>query len=450
MGSSLVAAELFSAGFCNMDCAYCYIHKNKAMKKINDKIVEKIKDGRYIQELKQIYGENLTHLSLWGTEPTINMIDITESMVDDLLKEFPKLENFMFSTNLLDNTEKIITFVSKLNKCTERNLKLDIQFSIDGPEWIVDRNRKPGYAKTIVEGYKEIVREIGKLNLRSNFKIEAHFKPTVSIENIVEISNRNGMVEWFDYFDELFDYFLNTVITNKHNFVMRLAATPTLVVPGEYTKKDGKIYRDFCVELFNLSKKGVSKYQKASLNNYTYRLSRIIRYQSELGTKPNMFTCSAGDSQLGINVDGSFGMCHRTFYTVEDKYLELCKDFADFDYAVESYIGNKYTAKIVDQEQSDRLYYIQRNYHDFLDLKLGYSDAIIRELVKAHQIDEDFEDPGLRLLLALFINTAMSCPGDNLSSVGVSYFPSSSLFRIWGNGAFQVLLNDYVFWNIKY
>lgn len=442
MKDRLVAVELFSAGYCNMDCAYCYIPKNNKMRAINNRIIEKMKDDTFLQELKNIYGDTLTHVSLWGTEPTINMSLFVDSMLDKLMHTFPYIENFMFSTNLLSNVDSIIKFVNKLNSY-DKNLYLEVQFSIDGPKWITNQNRKTGAADIIESNYKEIVKKISEIEL-NNLTIGTHFKPTATISNMKDLL-KSGLDEWFYYFNDLFDYFNKTVENNRRLTIQYGNAGPTLVVPGDYTKEDGKVFSRLCWELFNLSKQRKFKYFNNTLNNYTHRLGRLVRFYSEIGTKFSMFTCSAGDSQLGLNADGTFGMCHRTFYNTEREYLDSCGDLIDLDR--ELMMADKFVSKTDNSKNKLRLLYTFRGYHDFLRFKLNYGRALTYELISSGQVDECFLDDDLCGLLCLFINSAMSCPGDNVATTGNIYLSPLSLYRIWGNGAFKILLDDYLYWS---
>ena len=69
----VVASEIFAAGWCNLNCKYCYIPKTDFLKKIHKSILERIEDGTLLEELKNTYGENLTSISHWGTEPTLTV-----------------------------------------------------------------------------------------------------------------------------------------------------------------------------------------------------------------------------------------------------------------------------------------------------------------------------------------------------------------------------------------
>jgi hypothetical protein len=63
---------------------------------------------------------------------------------------------------------------------------------------------------------------------------------------------------------------------------------------------------------------------------------------------------------------------------------------------------------------------------------------MIKELVECGQIDPIFEqDTNLKMAFALFLNVAHSCPLENVLNTGIIHFTTASLFRLFGNGAFQ-------------
>ena len=440
-----VAVELFSAGSCNMACNYCYIPKHGSLKRINDKIIEKMKDGTFIQNLKDYYGEDLRIVSLWGTEPTTNMDVFNEYMLDSLVQEFPNLEGISFSSNMLENTDQIIELARKLS-AYQKNFYLDVQLSDDGL-WFTDANRHEGAGQTIRENIRYLLSELDKLDLSGLSYYSSHFKPTLTIENMKELMDKNMVLDWFRYFEEeYFDFFVQK-IKNKQKIKLGLRATPTLVCPGDYTKEDAHTWRDYLQLLHDLSKQKPLKYMKGSLNNYTGRLSRIITHQRELGTKPYMFTCSAGDSQMGINTDNSFGMCHRMFYTKEDDYIEECDRKGTADYQMEKFLGTKYSSQINADRNRLRLEYTQRAYHDFWRHKLASLRALIIELARAGEIDEIFLDEDASLLFSMLQLTGLNCQADNLAGTGSQFIKPKEMIVLWGSGAFAVTFKDYLYWH---
>jgi len=426
-----------------MACNYCYIPKIDELKEIDDKIVENMKDGSYLDWIEEYFGEDLKIISLWGTEPTINLEVFQEYMLDKLVDRFPKFNKIAFSSNMLSNADKIINLAKKLESI-DKDFSLDLQFSDDGLEF-TNENRHQGAGSKIRKNVKYTISEIDKLDL-DGVSVSSHFKPTLTMENIKELLESNRVKGWFDYFeDEYFSYF-DSEIKNKDKMRLSTKALPTLICPGEYTIEDGFLWNNFVSKLLELSKSDNLKYMKGSLNNYTNRLGRLIRYHKELQNKPFMFTCSAGDSQIGINSNKTFGMCHRMFYSPESKYLQKCGDLGLSDIDKEQFLEEKFTSSVHSSKDKTRLEYVLRAYHDFWSLKLANIKALIFELMDAGQVRGIYWDKEIRILFSLLLATGLGCQADNLSITGSQFVPSSSMVRLWGNGAFETTFQDYMYW----
>jgi sulfatase maturation enzyme AslB (radical SAM superfamily) len=46
--SMSVAGEIFTSGYCNLNCSYCYIEKTDYLKKLHQDIIKKIQTGDII------------------------------------------------------------------------------------------------------------------------------------------------------------------------------------------------------------------------------------------------------------------------------------------------------------------------------------------------------------------------------------------------------------------
>ena len=94
------AAEILTTGWCPLNCRYCYIPKSSVMKELHQQIIERLKKGTFIDALKRIYGQDLTNLGFWGTEPALTL-DVIQSWLPKLFQTFPKLKNIDFSTSMI-------------------------------------------------------------------------------------------------------------------------------------------------------------------------------------------------------------------------------------------------------------------------------------------------------------------------------------------------------------
>ena len=398
------------------------------MRKVHKEIEEDLKSGRFLERLKEIYGKELTHLGFWGTEPTLTL-PLIEKWIPQILEEFPKLEEIGFSTSLMAFPERIYHFIRTL---IGRKLTLKVQISLDGPAFITDINRMKGAAKKVPENFTVLVNSINRLPL-GDLKVIFSWKATHSIDNIRGfVDNPERCSEYHRYFDGLNTDFKRR--NKQKNVTLRESHSPTLVVPGKYTSKDGKAFAE-CL-------KGFAKIGKNS--NYTSRLERLFIHPEET-FKRRAFSCSGGDSNMGIGQ--ATHICHRTFYYDKDEYIDSILSNPDIDnWDVSLFkrgtIDNIRKNYIVKQGPDFiRFKYVMRGYHDFWKFQLESTKALMIELALAGQVDPYYlENRDLLDLFALFINVGISCPMESLLNAGSVHVPLTSILRMFGNGAFQEIV----------
>ena len=85
-----------------------------------------------------------------------------------------------------------------------------------------------------------------------------------------------------------------------------------------------------------------------------------------------------------------------------------------------------------------------RGYDDYSTFQLQHAHAMMIELARVGQVDPIYEkDAELRDLFAVFCNTGLSCPMENLLNTGSIHLSVVSLLRLFGNGAFQEIIREY-------
>jgi len=398
------------------------------MQAVHADIVKGLQDGTFLENLKKIVGDNLTHLSFWGTEPALTL-PILKTKLDDIERMFPKARTISFSTSMV-MPEPIIDFAKELEK---RGLKLDLQVSLDGPEFIIDENRFPGASVKIPEAILKFVEEMQGTRVN----VDLHWKPTLTIENI------RTMNEEPEKIDEYISFFRNLEVkiremNKSSNVVMREGGyIPTLAVPGKFTSEDGKLFAEY---LKKLHAKG---YESA----YTSRLKRIISFSDELGPKRRMFTCSGGDSNVGVG--DNLHICHRTFYLNDPRYVEAVLekegienwDISIFNQGLVDHLKRWYMPLVDDELKLQNFDYILRGYHDFWSMKLASVEVMTKELAVAGQADPFFlENKDYMSLFTLFMTTAHSCPMEAVLNTGTLQLMPVSMIRMFGNGAFREII----------
>lgn len=425
----LEATEILTTAQCPNKCAYCYISKDPVMKDVHQEVVDDLKSGAYVSRLRKVYGDKLTTLGLWGTEPTLTL-DVIATMLPELASTFPKLEEVSFSTSMI-NHKPIVRFAQAT---AGAGLELKVQVSLDGPAFMTDVNRFKGAAEIIPANLFKLV----SLLQDGEVKVEFHWKATVTADNIKEMNGDPAKVdEYFHFFEELNAKF-DTVNHNKNIQLLKDSFKPTLAVPGKYTSDDG---RDFARFLKLVRQKGYR-------TTYTPRMAKLVEFEGELGTKKRMFTCSAGDTNGGIG--RNYHICHRSFYVEDDRCVDAILkqgeenwDYHHYQKGTLGVLQKYYIVDIDDSAELARVLYVMRNYHDFWKAQVGYIKATTWELASAGQASPEYlENDELGTLLALFISTCLSCPVENILNTGSLHLTPISLLRMFGNGAFQEILSD--------
>jgi len=427
--SRMVATELMTSAWCPLDCKYCYIPKTDKMLSIHRKIEEDLKSGRSFGKIHSVFGDSLRYLGFWGTEPSTTL-PIIEEKLCNIHNLFPNLKKISFSTSLV-NPEVVASFA---NKCSDFDIGCAIQVSVDGPSFIMDKNRFSGASAMIIKNVGKLVSILKSNNSRL---VELRWKATLTIENIIEMVNDAYKIdEYYEYFKNLNDIVLSSGVDVSFSPTSYI---PTLAVPCSYTSDDGKIFAKFLKLL----------YSKGITSAYFHRLAKIEDFQKELLGKRSMFTCSGGDSNCGI--ENCLHICHRSFYFNIPEYIEslrMSKDFDNWDIStIESgnmnIVSNNFIPKIDDAFGISRFKYNLRGYHDFWNLTLSNTFAMVRQAALCGQCNSRFiDDDWFTSLFSTFLNVAMSCPMENLLNTGSLHVVPISIIRMFGNGAFEELINE--------
>jgi len=407
------------------------------MRETHKEIEEDLKSGKFINRLETIYGEELQHLGFWGTEPLLTL-PLIEKHIPELLCRFPQLETIAFSTSLMVFPNRIVEFAISLSKHLpkDRTLAFKVQISLDGPAFITDTNRMKDAAETIPKNFVAIVQKLNDANLEK-LKIRFGWKVTHSASNITHLVDAPELFdEYFQYFDGLLETFKKE--NKNRNVSLNNSYYPTLVMPGKYTTEDGKKFTQYLREF----------HKRKRLTAYTGRLNRLFKYNSEL-PKRHTFSCSGGDNNLGVGQN--VHICHRTFYYNNDDYIEsiLDTDIENWDVSLFQrgtieQIRENYIPHINDLH---RFKYVMRGYHDFWPFHLSYVNAMMTELALVGQADHIRSEKHMELY-ALFINSCLSCPMENLLNTGSIHLQVNSLLRMFGNGAFKEILKSLeILWN---
>lgn len=445
-----VAAEIFAAAWCNLDCKYCYIPKTDAILPEHKKIIEEIKQiTPIIDRLKKVFGSDLEYLSHWGSEPTLTIKHFIP-FYKVAIEEFPKLKTITMSSNFMSKTKvlDLVDFIASFN-VYDKVFKFDLQISLDGPPWIMDKNRRLGSTDKIVENIVLFVTEINNLDLSEKIKIQTHFKPTITKDDFEILLDVGSLFNFYAFFNEVSTMIFNANSKNKvdHGY----NSNPSIVCPDEYTTNHGIMFKQLNEKIYKLKNENKFRFITPELDYY-HSFKKIMFSQKEFFTKHSMFLCSAGDSQFGVS--DYLSPCHDNFYNnfdfIKDAYISdddrlgSSRDLINMNTG-RLELSKKYTEKIstLTPTKFNKYQYKLRAFQDFAKLKITYAVGIITEMVHTGQVSSCYKNKDMATLLAMFSLARHLCLTIQIKNTGNIHLIDSNYFKLFGNGLVESFLKRF-------
>lgn len=428
--------ELIFTAACNMKCPYCFIHKNEGnMKVANKEIQDAIIDGSFVANIKKVMAphiDELTHISLWGGEPTVNC-DYFYDLINPLIDYFPLVQEIMFSTNSLLGIDKLKVFFDAMYKMSHdrnRKLKLELQFSIDGPQWINDKNRNTEYITDITLQSINDVNEYLSTLCDELFTVRVFCKPTVSTENMKTIMEHpDGVLGWYKFFHNIQE---RAITEHPSEYVeYEYLALPTFVIPGAYTNEDGIIFYNFIKEIKKINLDDIPLYKRLPGLFLRY-WNHYIASKNEINSSPFTLTCAAGVCDYSMDCKGNFMTCHRVYDNVNMGGLNTAKAKA----LIETEIAH-------DEIERDRVIYVSDTYHANPEIRNSMFDALLLAMVDAGEIDKKYLQLEYRKVLHIFAGGMRCFAGEAQDHTASHYIPTCGYIRLLCHGALEEILDYY-------
>ena len=108
--------SILSSSICNLNCPFCYLHKNESYKVYDNIIREAWKDGSYINNIyKTVLAypadpKDVNTIQMWGGETLIHIDDITKNL-SKFFEYFPNINQWENSTNWNINIPNFVEFL---------------------------------------------------------------------------------------------------------------------------------------------------------------------------------------------------------------------------------------------------------------------------------------------------------------------------------------------------
>ena len=129
MQKTISSISVITSAVCNLNCSFCYLHKNKSYHEFNKLVLKAWEDGSYITNIvKTIKGldgnpKDVSSIQIWGGETLLSIKTITPK-VKDLYFYFPNLNDWKMSTNFLVNINDLFNFLIEIENNAKKNTRI--------------------------------------------------------------------------------------------------------------------------------------------------------------------------------------------------------------------------------------------------------------------------------------------------------------------------------------
>ena len=437
---------LYTTAVCNLNCRYCFIDKNPALKQIDDFLDDSFLGDTeyYFQFAKKMFlKDKLEQVQFWGGEPFLGMHRAYPT-VEKLINYYPNLKSFLVSTNFVAPCffDEFYGLINVLNQHPERNFEFSLQLSIDGPENINDLNRGKGVTPKFIENFRKLIQGLQDKNiLNDNIMCNLHMKPTLDASSIEQLQTKEKVIEYFQFFEQFQEVF--DECNNRQN-VMYGVPIPNTACPSPHTQEEGKQFANYCrltrlIEEENKTKKYFKYYQV--ITSFLPRCN--IPYDQKRLSGVCMGHCGNGRSTLGLLPQNKVSCCHNGFVDLISDYKKfvLTKDSEHMDdVTIEKGLFTNQRNSLIFDADSEEFEMYEKQLEVFYNpndtSKLTNICSLILLLANAGQIDEKYKDKVEAVHGAYFLLTCTSyCVRDNLGTTGSIYMYPLGLIKLLLNGA---------------
>lgn len=434
-------AIFYSCGICNLNCAYCQIDKNPALKIIDDRLEESFKSDYYFNQVKKYFPNRgqLRKIETWGGEPFLKM-ERMSNLIRQLVNYYYYFDSMFSSTNFSfpEWNDKFFNLMNVFGEFPERNFTFYLQLSVDGPEYINDRNRGKGVTEKCLNNFNQFIKLLPN-QLPKNVKIDIVTKGTLDNRSIMELDSKEKIIEYYQFLEE---NFIDKIHKLDMDNVIIHCCVPNTAVPSPVTKEIGEHFAKICkwtreIESENLSYGYFKYFDEITL--FTGKFDDNFSYCSP------EHTCGTGRNMIGFLPDGVMATCHESFTHLVAEYK---KDFGKFTnnsektISFEKYISNDDTCKYCMSDCQYKTHELQMSYFNNQGTTFRLANMVleIMTLALAGQVESKYINEEVALSAARSIQEKIAfCIKDNYNITGT--------FSIIPNGILKLLLNgalDYI------
>ena len=380
--------SLISSTTCNLDCSFCYLHKNQSYKEFDKLVRQAWADGSYLDNaLKTVkrFGsaEEIRQCQLWGGETLLHIDDVTKNLKKFYLY-FPNVTLWRISTNWLIDVNKFFEFIKEMDLYAPENTIISTQLSIDGPQG--------GYAEqghnVSLAAYQKNISDftylINNYKLK-NVQITLQINATINKETYIEkFSNYDEIKYYISFMRDLAKYISDRCISRSITMNQHIIF-PGCASPAPDSSEDGKKIADI-----------IKLWEKVRQNDFP-EIDKYFTFQYGIGELTgcrNMLTpneeCSELNDSLTINYNGDIAECSGAFIDNFEPYLKELIDEGNMDTYYTSIMRNKLVynpGTATDTEFEEKQWQVLKGYKQNQSSYLAFAFRLAIELAEANQID---------------------------------------------------------------
>ena len=434
------AVVLYTSAVCNLNCVYCGIDKNPALKMVDDLIEDSFLDEDYYFNFIKEYLPNraqLERLETWGGEPFLRMDRIYPTL-HKLIDYYPYFSNMYSSTNFSypEWTTQVFGLFKQFGKYPERRFSFTLQLSCDGPEYINDSGRGKGTTLKCINNFNKFILLMGD-NIPPNLTVNMTLKPTLSVSTMELLNTKEKIIEYYKFFE---DTFITAVRTKNYDNVTIGLPIPNIAVPAQATSRDGKLFAEMCKLCREIeAENSVKHYFK-----YYTRITMFpeIAHQESITYQYPYNTCGTGCNVIGFLPNRMLSGCHEGFVNMAVEY----KKYAEANTGkklieVHDFIKNQ-KAKFCMNESGYVEYERQLSFYNEsgTSARLANITALISLQALFGQIDKKYQNDVEAVKAAVFLQSHMSyCVKDNFNTTGSVTLIPVGMIRLFFNGASEYI-----------
>ena len=430
---------IISAAKCNLNCSYCYLHKNNSYLNEDKLISEAMRDGTYINNIKRTLialKENINNfitLEFWGAETSYHFSD-RQDFFEELIHMLPNLRKINYSTNFMTGYQKQLDFINIIEKAAINDIDLMIQISTDGPDSILQLTRHYNYENLRKEVFS-FIKELNTRKLRKT-RINLIYKSTLPWSIYKDIcSEDKKILEYLNFFVNECNDIQDLNLNQNVSFDIGSIFGPSLEYPYPYTVKDGIDMAHFAnkCERMNLDK----IFNRAA--NLPLLTTGFVEEEEKSLYGPKL-GCGQMFTNYLFRYDGTMSPCSNGFMdrNIDNQNFLKDNDPKEYERVMKTKnFGINETINGVANLDSllERISYISKFWKYHGEEVVRITNALMFELAYAGQISKIYlNEPSLRYKHSLFIVKRNSCYFQNLRSTGSPYVPDDGLIKLYCNG----------------